>query len=369
MASKFAFAARDLKRGLALAKLVKPSSGDFAIRFGPTGATFYSADKRRLTLVNVAATEAPDVAPDWVSDEYFIPISKSVLFDADLDSVAFVLGENALGIQAVGGKQTRKATVKRRVDATRRTHIPTVRWGEPSLIDASQFARLLRVVGCSALVKETKTEEEMRVNQVHFHPETASASSNARFHASVAELDGMKLDVSIIGSDIPLIRSFCAKMDAMVGLYHDKHRLYVVDPQSNSVLALSKVASASAAFEPPTRDFAIEMRLSREHLIDGLDWAIAALDGTQRLSCEAEGDEMKMSNNGEIFNMSIAFALGSQFRADLPAKFMRTVADHLDSDDITLRFGHPKNPTLLEVSNADETDIRVRHYMHVMRGR
>jgi len=135
------------------------------------------------------------------------------------------------------------------------------------------------------------------------------------------------------------------------------------------VLALSKVASASAAFEPPTRDFAIEMRLSREHLIDGLDWAIAALDGTQRLSCEAEGDEMKMSNNGEIFNMSIAFALGSQFRADLPAKFMRTVADHLDSDDITLRFGHPKNPTLLEVSNADETDIRVRHYMHVMRGR
>jgi translation initiation factor 1 (eIF-1/SUI1) len=292
-----------------------------------------------------------------------------VLFDADLADVSFVLGENSLTVQATGGKHTRKATIKRRVDSTRRKHMPTVRWGNLVMVDARRLAKMLRVVGCSALVKETKTEEEMRVNQVHFDSVSSSASSNARFHASVVKTEGMDLDVSIVGSDIPTVRTFCAKLEGKVGLCQDKHRLYVVDPQSDSAIVVSRVASVSTKFEAPTLEFATEILLSRENLIDGLDWALAALDGTQRLTCEASGEELKMSNSGEIFNMPVTFKSGREFKADLPAKFMRTVADHLDSDNIMLRFGHAQHPTLMEVSNVDEPDIQVRHFIHTMRSR
>jgi len=369
MSVKFSFSAHNLKRGLAMTKLVKPTSGDFVVRFGTKGATFYSADKRRIALVNVIADSTSELENGWTSDEYCIPSAKMALFESNLDSVTFVLQENAMVIQASEGKQTRKATVKRRADSTRRSLIPAIRWGDLSLIDAGKFGKLLRVVGCSALVRETKTEEEMRVNQVHFHADSECASSNARFHASVANLDGMKLSLSIIGSDIPPIRSFCAKLEGRVGLFQDRNKLYVVDPQTDSALVMGRVAATQPDFSPPTDDFKIEMILSKEQLISGLDWALAALDGTQRLSCEVEGDGMKMSNNGEIFSMPVAFKSGSSFRADLPAKFLRTVVDHTDSDDVRVRFGHAQLPSIMEISDIGDLDVHVRHYLQVMRSR
>jgi hypothetical protein len=370
MATKLSFSALSLKRGLATVKLVKPSSGDFALKFSADKVSLFSADKRRMCLVHVPVSGPnSDIPSDWKSDEYFIPISKTVLFDTDLDSVTFSITENAVLIQASGGGQTRKATIKRRVDSIRRSVMPNPRWGDLTMVGASQFARLLRMVGCSALVKETKTEEEMRVNQVHFHPESSSASSNSRYHASVAELDGMKLNVSVVGSDIPTIRSFCSKVSDNVGLFHDKNRLYVVDPTTGSALVTNRVAFSSADFSAPTDEFDIRIKLGREKFIDGLEWALAALDGTQRLSCEADGAELRMSNAGEIFNMPVEFLKGSSFRADLPAKFLRVAADHLDSDGVLLKFGHQGHPTLLEMSNAGDDDIRVRHFLHTMRSR
>jgi hypothetical protein len=317
----------------------------------------------------VKATEKPDIPSDWKSDEFFIPISKIALLDADLDSVVFSIVENALTISAMGGGQTKKATVKRRIESLRRNTIPVFRWGNVSEVDAGEFARLLRVVGCSALVKETKTEEEMRVNQVHFNPELNCASSNARYHASMVKLDGMALDISIVGSDIPLIRSFCSKLSGNVGLYHDKNRLYVVDLETESVFVMGRVAYSGSSFAAPTQDFGIEILINRSHLIDGLEWALAALNGTQRLSCEVNGREMKMSNGGEIFSIPVSLNRGTGFKADMPAKYLRSITSHLDSDNILMRFGHPDHPTLLEMSNVNEDIMQVYHYLHTMRGR
>jgi len=369
MSVKFSFSAHQLKHGLAMAKLVKPSSGDFVIRFDKNGVILYSTEKRRLALIKVAANDLPEVENGWTSEEYCMPAVKMSLFDPDLDSVVFSLTDNAMIIQASEGKQTRKATVKRRADSTRRTLIPTVRWGELVSVNADKFGRLLRMVGCSALVRETKTEEEMRVNQVHFYSDTESAASNARYHASVAALGGMKLDLSIVGSDIPIIRSFCAKLEGMVGLYQDKHKLYVVDESTNSALSFGRVVAIKPDFMPPPDEYGIDAVLNKEQLLSGLDWALAALDGTQRLSCETEDDTLKMLNNGEIFSMPISFRTGKSLRADLPARFLRTVVAHTDSDDVRVRFGNTHAPAVLEVSDTGCPDIQVRHYLQAMRSR
>ena len=362
--AKFTFSAQSLKHGISMVRLVKPSSGDFVVRFGAAGATFFSADKRRLALVNVAASESSEES----SEEYCIPLGKLELFDADLDTVTFSVTENSMSIQASDGKQTRKATVKRRADSTRRSLIPAIKWGDLSFVDSKKFAKLLRVVGCSALVRETKTEEEMRVNQVHFYSDLERASSNARYHASVAHLPGMKIDLSIVGSDIPVIRSFCAKLDGDVGLFQDRHKLYVVDAKTNSALSMGKVAAVKPDFSPPSEEFETEVMMQKDQLLKGLDWALAALDGTQRLSCEADANEMRMSNNGEIFSMPVSFNKGSSFRADLPARFLRTVISHVDSDNVTMKFGHPSCPAMMEIVDTD-LDIQAKHYVQVMRSR
>ena len=385
MTAKFTFSASCLKHGLSLAKIVKPSSGDFMVRFGKTGATFYSADKRRITLVNIASDSVLDVDDGWLSDEYCVPAVKMSLFDSKLETVTFSVSDSGMTVKASDGHQTRRATVKRRSDSTRRNVIPVLKHGNLSLIDPKKFGKLLRVVGCSALVRETKTEEEMRINQVHFCSEQESAFSNARYHASIATLKGMNLDLSIIGSDIPSIRSFCAKLDGKVGLFQDKNKLYVVDVLTNSVFIMGRVLAAKSDFDFPTDEFSIEMTFSREKLLSGLDWALTALDGTQRLSCEVEDGLMKMSNKGEIFSMPVVFVRGSSFRADLPAKFLRTAVEHTDSDDVVIKFGHEKFPTIMEVSDRIGADkigqseeegegkegscVHIRHYLQIMKTR
>lgn len=367
---KFTFSASALKHGVAVAKFIKPASGDFVIRMKSDGMTLFASDKRRFACVNVKAREPVDVDAGWTSEEFFIPATKMSLFDSNLDHVSFTLGDNSAVIQAVDGKQTRRATLKRRIDSMRRTHIPDLRIGSMQHISADSFSKLIRMVGCSALVKETKTDDEMRVNQVHFVPDGECAFSNARFHASVGYLPGMKLDLSIIGSDIPVLRSFCSKIDGSIGLFQDRSKLYAIDPETGSVIAFGRVSSGGKPdFQPPSDEFSAELFANKDKLKSGLEWALTALDGTQRLTCSAENDMMSMSNNGEIFSTPVEFKRGSSIKADIPARFLKSIVDHIDSESVVIKFGHRDNPTIMSVSGNEDSNVKVLHYLQTMRGR
>lgn len=366
---KFTFTAQSLKHGLAMMRLVKPSSGDFIVRFSSEKVVFHSSDKRRMSVINVIPDRVDVDDVNWVSDEYYIPVSKMSLFDSNLDTAVFTLTDNSIIIQASDCGQTKKATIKRRrTNFTRRNVIPDIKYGNLSLVDATKLDKILRVVGCSALVRETKTDEEMRINQVHFCSSPARAISNARFHASIVDLDDIQLDVSIIGSDIPIIRSFCAKTCGTIGLFQDAKNLFIVDAQTKSMIIFRHVIAAKVDFSPPIGEFNNEVVISRDKILGGLQWAIAALDGTQRLSCHASDGILKMSgNSGEIFSMPVTFRKGSSFQVDLPAKFLCTAINHTDSDDVILKLGHSQLPTIVEVS--DEGTTCVRHYLQIMRGK
>lgn len=368
MSAKLVFDIHDLKRGLSMARLVRPSSGNFVIRFDNNRVTIYSADKRRMAMAIVLASEPADNDDGWMSDEYIIPMSKMALFDSGMEKVSFHVKDDSMVIQTTDGKKSRRATIRRRIDSIGRKTIPNLRIGAPSTVESGKFEKLLRVVGCSALVKETKTEEEMRVNQVHFDPDSETAFSNSRYHASYARLEGMKLDLSIIGSDIPAIRSFCSKAECGIGLFQDKNRLYVVDSKTGSMLVLSRVASNRPDFSLPSDEFDTEILASKDELLDGLKWAKVALDGTQRLSCEVEDGIMRMSNQGEIFSLPVSFKRGSSFKADVPSRFFLAAVNHVDSDDVVVKFGHAKLTTIIEVSDVD-SDTGARHFFQIMRQR
>jgi hypothetical protein len=366
---RFSFTASCVKYGLNTARIIKPSSGDFIVRFWERGLTFFSADKRRFIISNVESS-SQSIDPGWISDEYNIPIVKTSLFDPNLDSVSFTLMDNSISIQAMEGDQRRKAIIKKRTDPTKRRIIPDVKLGDLSFIDSKKFSKLLRIVGCSALVRETKTEEEMRVNQVHFDSMKKSAFSSTRHYASYAVLDGICFDFSIIGSDIPQIRAFCSKIDGDVGFYQDKNKLYIVDTKTKSIFAISKLSSIKPDFSPPSDEFKTEVLVSKDKLVKNLTWALSALDGTQRLTCEINDDNMTMLNGGnEVFSFPIIKKTGNDFKSDLPAKFFHTIINHIDSDTVILRLNHSVMSTIIGITEESSLDVSVVHYVQAMRSR
>jgi hypothetical protein len=133
-----------------------------------------------------------------------------------------------------------------------------------------------------------------------------------------------------------------------------------------SMLVLGKVIATKSDFVPPSDSFSTEVLLSKDQFLKGLDWAITALDGTQRLTCEVLEETLVMSNNGEVFSMPASFKKGTMFRADLPAKFLHAAVSHTDSDEVLVKLGNADNPTVVEVS---DTDSSVKHYLQTMRSR
>ena len=375
---KFTFQSSELKKGFGLARVVKPETGDFCLRFTRQSLTVFSYDARRYVRVEIPCGDS-DVTDDaYSSSEFYILVDRIALFDSDLDSVTFTVNEKSLGIKAFGGEQIRKASLKKRSPRSRRPSIPD----PPSCDDVSTVPRegldqLLRQVSCSAQVKETKTEEDMRVNQVHFYPSDGCAVSSARYFGSVAYMDGMSLDLSIVSSDIPAIKAFCNKVDGdAVVLGQDDKALYVMDPDTASFMSLSKVSGK----KPPLRllddeGFDTVLVIDQERLSKSLGWAQLAIEGTQRMSFRASKDSgeegtIELYNaSQEISQLPVRFLKGSALKADFPVRFFFSMTKFVDGD-VSLKYGHKDAPTILGISQHEVNgSVRSTHYLQSMRER
>lgn len=375
---KFSFQPEDLKRALALARIVKPETGDFCFKFSPDSLTIFSFDRRRYVCSRVPATPDKPIEPDFQSPDYYVTMDRTALFDSDLTSVTVSVNEKSMSVSATDGDQVRSASLKRKAVRSKRPSVP----GIPDLpsvsVQASAFEDLLHQVSCSALVKETKTEEEMRVNQVHFYAEDGCACSNARYYGSAVYLDGLGLDLSVVSSDIPALKSFCSKsVSDSVNVSQDKSRLYLIDPTSGSFLALSRVASK----KPPLSvldpgGFRTVLVVDHFQLLKNLGWAQLAIEGTQRLGFRASrphgsdaGEAVLWSESSEISKFPVRFLKGNDLSADFPVRFFHSLVKHVDGD-VHLGFSHPDAPTVLGVFPAgSEKPVRYVHYLQSMRSR
>lgn len=361
-----------LRRAFAMAKVVKPESNDLCLRFGDGGLTIVAQDRRRY----VRAELQPKSSPDGLkSDDFYLTMDRSSLFESELESVVISLNEKSLIINAVGEGQTRQAVLKRRAERSRRPPLPPRPGSSGSrTVSTKELEDLLYQVSCSALVKETKTEEEMRVNQVHFYPNLDCASSNARFYASVSYLPGLGLDMSIVSSDIPVIRQFCSKIEGgRVSLYQDDRRLYVTDPDSGSVLSMTRVHCARPPFSSLSDDgFRTVLCVDRKQALKALQWAILALEGTQRLSLSAsvsDGILDMRSDQTEISQFPIRFLQGSSLKADFPARVLHGVFSYMKDGEVEMRFDHKDGPTVLQISQTGTGPVRSFHFLQSMRAR
>ena len=376
---KFSFRSEVLKRGFGMAKIVKPETGDFCLRFHHDALIVFSYDKRRYVRAEIPCDSSDVTDAGYVSSEYYVLTDRTALFDSDLETVTFSVNEKSLGVKATGGAQERKAVLKKRSPRSRRPAIP-----EPpdcsslSTVDSTSFDKLLRQVSCSAQIKETKTEEDMRVNQVHFYSKHGCAVSTARYYGTVAYMDGMLLDLSIVSSDIPAIKAFCGKSEGEeIVLGQDDRSLYVMDPLSGSFLSLSRIAAKKPPLHLLDDDgFGTVLAVDQDELSKSLGWAQLAIEGTQRMGVRAakdsSGQEGRMelhNSNQELSQLSVRFLKGDQIRADFPVRFFFSISRFMEGE-ISLRFGHTDSPTVMGLSQCDaDGPIKSVHYLQSMRER
>jgi len=360
------FISSELKRGMAIAKIVKPSSNDFTIKVEAENLVIFSSDKRRMSIARVPFSR--DEATDGESNEYYVPYTRSSLFLSDGEAATITVDSDSIRVRVRGDGKSRQASFKRRSITSKRVHVPKVPGVPFKSINANSFSQLLKAVSCSAMVRQTKTEEEMRANQVHFYG--SHAFSSTRYHASVATLDGMDLDLSIVSSDIPSIRSFCSRVTGDdVQLGQDGSRLYVVDPTTKSMLVISRVIAAKPTLPLLDQDgFKVEFRASRQDFQRSFNWASIAIEGTQRATMSVDSSSLRLLHGDEeIISIPVSKCTGS-VRADFPVRMLATMAAYVESDTVVLRFMHKDVPTVLEMTGESQ-EIWRAHYVQSMKSR
>lgn len=379
---KFKFAAGTLHKAFAIAKLVKPQTKDFVLKFHGGTLSIISYDSRKYARAEVKATES-DVKPDYVSDEYFLSEDRKGLLDTDLDEVSISITDKGMNVKAFAQEKERKALIRKRPENSRRPFVPRrLEVSEGLNLKASVLEDLLRHLSCSALVKETKTEDDMRVNQVHFYKDHECAVSNARSHATVVKYSGLNLDSSVVSSDIPLIKGFCAKMgdEGEVWFGQDKTHVYVQDPKTGSCVFCARVNGKRPEFsftDLDDVDFNTEVEVDGEELNTAVAWAVTAVEGTSRITF-ATGpiDEEKkrmgitLSADGDGVCKFPASLKRGVLAADFHIGCMSEISPYLTYGDAKLRYGHKNNATLLDISMTSKvTKVGVRHFVRSMKER
>lgn len=380
------FSPGELRRGFAVAKLVKPQTGDYVLKVQGDTLSIVSYDARKYARAEIKAGVVVSLPDDYVSDEFFLSDDRKTLLDTDLQQVEIRVTDKGMNIVAHDADKTkeRKAVIRRRPDNSRRPRLPKRLEADRDhamSVKASVLEDMLRHVSCSALVKETKTEDDMRVNQVHFYKDHECVYANARSHATVVHHPGLNLDCSIVSSDIPLIKQFCAKLGEEEVLFgQDRTHVYVQDPRSGSCVFASRVSGkrpefSTAGFEEDL--FKTVISIYGDELNSSVGWAITAVEGTSRITFatapptrEGKGNaDLVLLADGEVVSKFPVTAAGD-LKADFHIGCMSSIAAYLAHEDVTLRYGHKNNPTLLDISMVSKVSkVRVRHFIRSMKER
>jgi len=367
---KFVLSSKAVGDGVAVARIVKPETGDFCMRFDRDGLVIFSYDKRRYVRASVPYS-SHDVASDFRSEEFYVTPERTSLFDSDLESVTVKINAQSVSIKAEGGDQSRQASLKRRAKKSKRTPVPdfVVPEGAESVLSIRKdlLEEVLGHLLCSALVG--KTEEEMRVNQIHFYSAERCATSMTRFYGTVVKMRGPVPDFSVVGTDAPPIKVFAAKAAVgEVSLSQDKNRLYVTD--GSSCLSLTRISGR----RPPATLadnslFKFSCRLKKDQISKALLWASTAVqdEGTSRVRLRAEGTDFVMFYKDEEISRIRCEDRKGDLEADFQVRHFKHVMDHVTGDSVRVLYDYPSDQHLLCVSPETQPEsYEVHHYMKAM---
>lgn len=363
MTAKLQVDSKLLKTGLTIAKIVKPVLQDFSLEISSAMIRIWSLDKRRSTIAHVPFSGIIDQ-----TEEFIIPVDRTSLLDVESNLCTISLTDKGAVVKYVDEGKSRTATIKRRSPGARRPLPPSVPdFSVAPRLRSKVFSRILNQVSASAQVKQTKTDEDARINQVHFYGASRVVTSNARYFASVVRHESIDFDMSVVSSDIPFIEGFLARCDE-VAVCQDASRIYVVNPLNSDFLSFTKVTGARPEYKAVSvEDPAVSIKIGLEDLKNLLTWSSQAIDGTPRCTVSWEPGALVCSYNlGELGRTAIEYD-GPSGRVDLPISTLITVVGYLEGTEVDLKFGIPSMPNVLVISQTFPDGTTSSHFLAAMR--
>ncbi len=378
--AKLTFLAEKLRRGFSIAKLVRPLTENYAIKIVGKKLVILTFDKRKFCSVTIDSDESSnDVTDDFVSDYFFLSIKRQSLFDTKSNSFSLSLSDKGMNIKIEDDLSVQKsALIRKSVDSLRRPRIfefdNNFPFAKKKIINADIFEEILRSVSCSASIQETKTEDDMRINQVHFYGNEKSVFSSTRFYASTSTHDLIDFDFSLISSDIPIIKSFCSKVDGNIYLYNDDKHYFIEDPITGSFIRFNVVVGKKPQYiDLIESGYNSSFKVSKQLMSNGLNWILGALEGTSRVSLKVVSDDdnslLKISGNGnDLLSVPVTEVVGENFSADFHIQYLSDLVSGVGSESIIFKYDNPSSPELLEINpDTKKLDVSSRYFLKSMK--
>lgn len=360
---KFGLNPKSVKRSFNLAKVVKPQSQDYSVIFNGGHVIFGSSDKRK-SVVSYSIMESQDSC----ADEFYLPMDRSSILDMEMDKCEVHINEKGANLKYTESGKSRSALLKRRSEDSKRPKLQLV-YPSPSpvQVNSSILEDILRSVSASALVKETKTEEDMKMNQVFSYPEHSCLVSNARFYATQVIHDSIKFDFSIVSSDVPVVRAFAEKSTENLSLSHDQHKTYV-HSSDGSCLALSKVKTNKPSMLIPAFAFPEKsIDIDREEFRATMKWVASTAEGTNRVTVECLDDVLSFKSAGVELATSSCITNGNAIKMDLPINILSMILDYCSDGIISLTNNVAEVPGMVVFRQNLSSGVVVNHFMKPMR--
>jgi len=359
-----------IKSALNTIKIVKPIFGDYSLTIKRDRFIFSSYDKRRSV---VAVVNIDDQGKD-LDEEFFISIDRASIFESDLGSLSFSINDKGLNIKHHGNGITKTALLKRRAVGSKRPSSP----GIPSVtsthsITQSDMESMLKSASCSALVKESHTEEDMKVNQIHFYSKHKSIYSNARYYASCIYNDHISFDASIVSADIPIIRFFSTRCDEQVQVNNEGDKLVLLDPKNQVYLSISGISIKKPDFvDLKVGESKHDLIISSDSWKQSIKWAVLTLEGTQRISMSVvtnEGSsELKLLNGDMTLSSYPVINRASDFASDFPLKVLLSISEYLSDGELRILFGVSGMPDVM-VLEQNINGTKAHHFIRSMKSK
>lgn len=352
------------KKRVSAVKLIKPFLGDYVLSIIDRRLYLFSSDRRHSIMAFVADNvDEPDC-------EYFVPSDRVALIDSSNDSVSIAFNAKQAAFKFKSSSANKSATFKSRSDISKKRLANVLALAfDTWKIDKKELEFILKSLSASALVRNTKTEEDMRINQVHFYKDHAAAVSNARFYASSVTSPSICFDCSIVSSDIPIIRNFISQCDGFVQISVSPTHVFVANDDASLVLSCSKVITERPKYVVPVLDNpANTFSISTNDFKELVRWTSLALEGTSRATFCVDNGRLSAHNGAsQLYEVDLPESVGA-FRSDFPMAVVSAISEYIDDGLVSAAYNYPDNPDIFTLSQS-MNGTRSAHYIRAMRSK
>lgn len=356
---KISFDPEKIRQAISVAKLTKPASGDFTLKFTGGDLVICSQGKRGQSWAQVAPLEPNN---DFVSDEAFLPYEKSLFLEGNNDTCTLVFDDSYLSIKVRSGGSNKSARVPLRNNNTKRSKLPEkLDLVDPHPIDKKVWSEILGSLSYSAQVKNTKTDIEMRQNQIYFYGDQHAAYSNARTYASCATHESLDFSVSIISSDVPTVRAFIQKAgdDIMVGV--NDGDLFFCSEDRNRYVSFARMVNKFPAYKiPSTEGFKHHATFKTEEWKKNVTWSVKAVEGNNKVLARFSSDSVSILDGSKELISFMPSSCDGDFSFYMNLDILVGISSVINSDEFTLCYAHESMDNMIEF--RDNGQVQSRHF-------